>query len=161
MIHVRTPLTIDARPMADLLNAIILEGGTTALTRPVTEHDITEWMQYAPEHSVWHVALNDQDAVVGFQWIEPADDLPADAVNIATFVHLGHSGLGIGSALFNATRKQARTKGYRWINANIRSDNHGGLIYYQSRGFEDYGVLKGVTLANGDVVDKRLKRFNL
>ena len=48
-----------------------------------------------------------------------------------------------------------------WINAEIRADNAGGLIYYQSRGFEDYGRIEGRRLADGTVVDKVLKRFDL
>jgi ribosomal protein S18 acetylase RimI-like enzyme len=51
--------------------------------------------------------------------------------------------------------------GYVWINANIRADNEGGLIYYQSRGFRDYGRREGVALASGLVVDKVLKRYDI
>ena len=66
-----------------------------------------------------------------------------DAAEIATFTKIGKTGLGIGSALFRATEKAARGLGYTWINANIRADNAGGLAYYQSRGFEDYGRKTG------------------
>ena len=71
------------------------------------------------------------------------------------------SGLGIGSALFEATKRVARDIGYVWINANIRADNAGGLAYYQSRGFEDYGRKERVRMPDGRVFDKVLKRYNL
>ncbi len=147
--------------MAQLLNQIIKEGGTTALTREVTGKDIGEWMAFAPDRSAWHVAVDDRERIVGFQWIEPKEDLPVNAVDIATFVQIGQTGLGIGSALFDATKKAAKALGYSWINANIRSDNEGGLIYYQSRGFQDYGTLEGYVLSNGMTVDKTLKRYDL
>jgi len=99
--------------------------------------------------------------VVGFQWIEPQGYLPVEAAEIASFVMLGKSGLGIGSALFEATKTVARQLGYRWINANIRADNEGGLIYYQSRGFRDYDLWESYKLESGEVVDKRLKRYDL
>ena len=134
-ISVRRATRLDARPMAALLNAIIDEGGTTALVRQVTGDDLWEWMEADPDRSAWHVALDQDGAVVGFQWIEPRDYLPPHAVDIATFVKIGQTGLGIGSALFAATADAARKLGYAWINANIRADNEGGLIYYQSRGF--------------------------
>jgi ribosomal protein S18 acetylase RimI-like enzyme len=92
---------------------------------------------------------------------EPEASLPPQAANIATFVQIGQTGLGIGSALFDATRKAAKELGYVWINANIRADNEGGLIYYQSRGFQDYGIIEGYRMGNGQLVDKRLKRFDL
>lgn len=147
--------------MAHLLNEIISAGGTTAITRPVTGQDLAKWITFDPDHSAWHVAVDGAERIVGFQWIEPAKYLPSEAAEIATFVQLGQTGLGIGSALFDATCKAAKALGYVWINANIRADNEGGLIYYQSRGFQDYRAIKGYEMADGQIVDKRLKRFDL
>lgn len=161
MINVRPAMALDAKSMATLLNTIIDAGGTTALTRLVTGDDLNEWMDADRDKSAWHVALNASEEVVGFQWIAPAGYLPDDAAEIATFVQIGQTGLGIGSRLFEATRSAAKALGYRWINANIRADNEGGLIYYQSRGFVTYSGIEGYELANGDVVDKVLKRFDL
>ena len=161
MIKVRKPIPLDLPDMARLLNAIITEGGTTALARPVTAEDLADWMAFESDRNAWHVAVDGSEHVVGFQWIEPESTLPPEAANIATFVKIGQTGLGIGSALFDATRKAAKDLGYVWINANIRADNEGGLIYYQSRGFQDYGRIEGYEMADGQVVDKRLKRFDL
>lgn len=161
MIHVRPAMRLDTGSMASLLNEIIKIGGTTALVRPVTGDDLTEWMAVAPDSSAWHVALTESEQVVGFQWITPSDQLPPEAAEIATFVQVGQTGLGIGSALFNATAKAAGSLGYVWIRANIRADNEGGLTYYQSRGFRDYDVIEGYTLSDGTKVDKRLKRYDI
>jgi ribosomal protein S18 acetylase RimI-like enzyme len=87
--------------------------------------------------------------------------LPPEAAEIATFVQVGQTGLGIGSKLFTATAAAAKSIGYKWINANIRADNEGGLMYYQSRGFVDYRKIEGYRLDSGDVVDKILKRYDL
>ena len=159
MIDVRKATPLDAKPMADLLNAIIAEGSATALARPVTGADLSDWMQ--SPRSAWHVAESRTGEVLGFQWIEPAHYLPEEAAEIASFVRIGKTGLGIGSALFLATRKAAQRLGYAWINANIRADNEGGLIYYQSRGFRDYDRWEGYRLESGAVVDKILKRYDL
>ena len=161
MITVRRAMSLDTGSMARLLNDIIQAGGTTAMTRPVTAQDIQDWMAYAPDRAAWNVAVDDTEAVQGFQWIEPRDGLPPEACDIATFVKLGKTGLGIGSALFDATRQAANDLGYVWINANIRADNEGGLIYYQSRGFRDYRRIENHRLDSGQVVDKILKRFDL
>lgn len=161
MITVRKAIALDANSMARLLNDIIDEGGTTAMTREVTGIDIRNWMAYAPTRSAWHVALDDGEEVQGFQWIEPRNGLPSEACDIATFVKIGKTGLGIGSALFDATHKAATALGYGWINANIRADNEGGLIYYQSRGFRDYGHIDNYALESGQIVDKVLKRYDI
>ena len=161
MITVRSPIALDLDDMARLLNEIIEAGGTTAIRRPVTGTDIADWMRFDPTHSAWHVAVDEAERVVGFQWIEPNPDLPEEAADIATFVQVGQTGLVIGSALFQSTVKSAKELGLVWINANIRADNEGGLIYYQSRGFQDYGVVEGHRLSDGQIVEKRLKRYDL
>lgn len=161
MIRVRPAMALDTKSMARLLNAIIETGGTTALTRPVTGEDLSNWMAEDADRNAWHVALDDREEVVGFQWIAPHPALPDEAVDIATFVQEGKTGLGIGSALFNATREAAKALGYAWINARIRADNTGGLAYYQSRGFRDWHYEENVALDNGLCVDKISKRFDL
>lgn len=160
MIHVRRAGALDARAMAELLNEIIALGGTTALTRPVTADDLARAMAEHPRNA-WHLAEDEAGAVLGFQWIEQIDSLPPEAASIATFARVGRTGLGIGSVLFEATRQAARDLGFRWISADIRADNEGGLAYYQSRGFEDYDRKADVVLGDGTVVDKVLKRYEL
>lgn len=161
MIRVRPAMALDTPSMAKLLNAIIAQGGTTAMTRPVKGQDIVEWMDHAPAQSAWHVALDDTEQVCGFQWIEPNSKLPPIAADIATFVQIGQTGLGIGSMLFDATAKAAKALGYVWINATIRADNEGGLTYYQSRGFRDYRFEEDVRLESGQIVDRISKRFDV
>ena len=85
-------------------------GGTTALTKPVTGGDMIDRMAAGAERAAWHVAEND-GAILGFQWIGPYETLPPEACDIATFVQIGRTGLGIGSALFTATAKAAKELG--------------------------------------------------
>lgn len=158
---VRRASSADARQMSELLNQIITAGGTTAITDAVSSESLIDWMTCNPDDSAWHVAENKDGLIVGFQLLEPHLDLPPEAADIATFVRIGSIQLGIGSALFLATQKAAARLGYIWINATIRDDNSGGLIYYQSRGFRTYHIDENVKLANGSVVGKVSKRFDI
>ncbi|MBO9476183.1 GNAT family N-acetyltransferase [Shimia sp. R11_0] len=151
----------DLRQTADLLNDIIEIGGTTALTTPLSREALADWLMADPDRAIWHVAMNDAGDVLGFQWIDRFAGLPPEACEIGTFVKTGRTGLGIGSKLFDATKAAARTMGYRWINAEIRADNAGGLAYYQSRSFETYGRKDGIQLEDGTEVSKILKRYDL
>lgn len=150
---------LDASAMAELLNAIIVRGGTTAFAEQVTAEELRLWM--AVENSAWHLAEDDDGTLKGFQWIEPHPDLPPGGVDVATFVRLGETGLGTGSALFRKTVEAASRLGYAHIHAIIRADNDGGLAYYQSRGFEDFRLLPDSELADGMRVNKVWKRYNL
>ncbi|WP_299964654.1 GNAT family N-acetyltransferase [uncultured Roseobacter sp.] len=161
MIRVRKAMALDCGSMARLLNEIIARGGTTALTRQVTAQDMQDRMDQQPDRTSWQVAVDTGEHVVGFQWLAPHADLPPEAADIATFVQVGQTGLGIGSALFKATSKAARDLGYVWINATIRADNDGGLTYYQSRGFRDWHIDEAVPLDNGQIVSKISKRYDL
>ena len=153
--------TADLRQAAELLNEIIAIGGTTALTKPMTRDSIGEWLFDNPGRATWHVAMDEDGTLLGFQWIGIWPELPPEACDIGTFVKAGRTGLGIGSKLFEATKTAARAMGYTWINANIRADNTGGLAYYQSRSFETYGRKDGVILEDGTEVSKILKRYDL
>ena len=159
--HIRRAGQLDAKPMAALLNAIIEQGGTTALTQAVTAADLAAKMAAYAGRNAWHLAEDQAGMVLGFQWLAPNPNLPAEALDIATFVQSGSRQLGIGSALFDATCTAARALGCRWINATIRADNSGGLVYYQSRGFQDYGREYNITLADGPRVERVHTRFEL
>jgi len=160
MIATRPAQLFDAAAMAALLNPIIETGGTTALTQTVDAEFIRGWMAKAPARSAWTVAESEGD-IVGFQLIAPWDQIPDDACDIGTYVAQDKSGMGIGSALFEATKKAASKLGYKWINAHIRADNESGLPYYQSRGFRDWKYVEGYQLDDGQIVDKVWKRFDL
>ena len=158
---VRPGSPADLRQAADLLNEIILIGGTTARTSKTTAADLGDWLAGDPDHAYWCVAEDEAGNLLGFQWIGPHPGLPSEACDISTFVKAGRTGLGVGSRLFEATRQAALDLGYEWINANIRADNSGGLIYYQSRGFRDWDRIEAVTLSDGTIVDKIQKRYDL
>ncbi|CUK09766.1 MAG: GNAT family N-acetyltransferase [Shimia thalassica] len=160
-LSIRPGASADIRQVADLLNEIIAAGGTTALTEPMTRDALEGWLFDNADRSTWHVAIDDTGEMLGFQWIGIWPELPPEACDIGTFVKTGRSGLGIGSALFEATKQAAIDLGYDWINANIRADNSGGLAYYQSRGFRDWGQLDNIELADGTKVNKTLKRYDL
>ena len=102
------------------------------------------------------MAEDERGRILGFQYVEPHPGLAARHLRIASYVLPGETGIGIGSALFKATAAAARTLGYTAIIAVIRTDNTGGLAYYQSRGFEDWK-----TWPDAPITPRVMKRFAL
>lgn len=131
-IAIRRARPFDSGPMARLLNAIVGQDARGGPPDPMTAADLAGWMA---QSDVWHLAERAGD-VVGFQWVEAHPDLPPTTCDIATFVGLRPESIGIGTRLFDVTRKAAKASGFTHIHAKIRATNEGGLIYYQSRGFE-------------------------
>jgi L-amino acid N-acyltransferase YncA len=143
-ITVRRATEADAVAMAELLNAIIAKGGTTAHRTPFsTDRMIAHYV--APVLGIHCAVAESGGAVLGFQaldWPDPdwagANPLPAGWATIATFVAIGAQGQGVGQLLFAATLAAARQAGVTAIDATIRRENAGGLAYYGGLGFTDY-----------------------
>lgn len=159
---VRQAVSADAAELADLLNAIIARGGTTALEDPYTPERLNAAYLTGPDVLCCFVAV-DQEArrLEGFQTLGRSPSLPADVGDIGTFARVGGTQRGIGSALFAATRACATVLGLAAINATIRADNSGGLAFYSRMGFVDHGVAAGVPLRDGTPIDRISKRYKL
>ncbi|WP_240481415.1 GNAT family N-acetyltransferase [Novosphingobium fuchskuhlense] len=158
---VRPVMADDASALADLLNAVIAAGGTTALQEPFMPEALDTAYLTGPNVHCCFVAEDADGILLGFQTLGRYPGLPEDVGDIATFARVGSTQRGIGSALFAATTKRAAALGLSAINATIRGDNAGGLAFYAKQGFVDLGVTPGVPLKDGTLVDRVHKRFTL
>jgi GNAT superfamily N-acetyltransferase len=161
-IEVRGAAPGDAGEMAALLNAIIAQGGTTALEQAFTPELFALAYLDGPDVLYCFVAVDvDTQRIEGFQTLGRYAGLPDDVGDIGTFARIDGKQRGVGSALFAATRARARGLGLTAINATIRADNAGGLAFYGKQGFEDHSVRTAVPLKDGRPVDRVSKRFRL
>jgi L-amino acid N-acyltransferase YncA len=153
---IRRPTPADATAMADLLNAIIAIGGTTAHQHPKSTEQIRHGYIDGPDVKT-SVLAEDAGRIIGFQSIE----LWQGEMHIGTFVQPGLQAKGVGAALFAETRRQARAAGLTTIIAAIRADNVPGLAYYARIGFRDIGGDPGFALEDGRVVGRIYRQFDL
>ena len=160
-IDVRDARRDDAAALAELLNAIIARGGTTALEDPFTPERLADAYIDGPDVLCCFVAIDRLTGrIEGFQTLGRYPGLPPDVGDIATFARIGGTQRGVGSALFAATRARAAELGLAAINATIRADNTGGLTFYAKQGFQDVSVTPAVALKDGTRVDRVNKRFS-
>lgn len=161
---VRPATRADAAGMAELINAIIAIGGTTAYEDAFDAASMDAAYISLPELVSCFVAEEDGQ-LLGFQGLmwsfDPADPLPDGWATIGTFARVGLTQRGVGSALFAETVKAARQAGVVVIDATIRADNTGGLAFYARQGFTDYDRLVGVPLKDGRPVDRIRKRYDI
>lgn len=158
---IRPATGADAPALAELLNAVIRAGGTTALEDEFTPDALDVAYLTGPTVHCCHVAEDAAGELVAFQTLGRYSGLPGDVGDIATFADIARKQRGAGTALFAATTARARQLGLREINATIRADNTGGLAFYTKLGFSDHGVTRAKPLADGTLVDRVHKRFAL
>jgi L-amino acid N-acyltransferase YncA len=161
-LEIRDATAGDAAALAELLNAIIAQGGTTALEEPYTAERLAEAYLVGPDVLCCFVAADPASGrLEGFQTLGRYPGLPQDVGDIGTFARIDGKQRGVGSALFAATRQRAAALGLSAINATIRADNTGGLTFYGKMGFEDHSVTPARPLKDGRLVDRVHKRFAL
>ena len=161
-LEVRDVTLADAAELAALLNAIIAQGGTTALETPYTPEGLAQAYLTGPEVICCVVAVDRASGrLEGFQTLGRYPNLPDGVGDIGTFARIDGKQRGVGSALFAATCQRARAEGLTAINATIRADNTGGLAFYGKMGFADHAVTPGVPLKDGRPVDRVHRRFAL
>ena len=153
---VRQAEVADAAGMAAVLNQIIAIGGTTA--HQVAKAVPTVQADYVDGPTVLtSVVAVDQGRVIGWHsvglWHGHAD--------IGTFVQPGIQARRIGAALFARTCDLAKAKCVRTIHAATRADNAPGLAYYARIGFVDAGSEPDFALADGRVVGRVFRRFEV
>ncbi len=158
---IRAVTRADAPALAELLNAVIAAGGTTALEVPFTPEALDETYLTGPNVHCCFVVEDEDGALLGFQTLGRTPGLPEDVGDIGTFAAIGAARRGIGSELLEATGPRAVELGLKALNATIRSDNVGGLAFYSGQGFEDHGVTESVPLRDGTPVDRVHKRLAL
>lgn len=158
---IRPVTSADAPALAALLNPIIRAGGTTALQNEYTPEALDAAYLTGPNVHCCHLAEDAAGQPVAFQTLGRYPGLPEDIGDIGTFAAQDRKQTGAGTALFAATAARARELGHSAINATIRADNTGGLAFYAKQGFVDHGVSPGVSLADGTLVDRVHKRFDL
>lgn len=160
-IKVRPATPGDVPELCSFLNEIIRIGGTTANETPFTPESFTAHYLAGPGFVSCFVAEDTDGRPCAFQALERYDALPEGWADIGTFSRPDAKVRGAGTALFAATKDNARALGLTAINATIRADNVGGLAYYGKMGFVEYKVDKAVPLKSGRLVDRVSKRYLL
>lgn len=157
IIRLATPS--DAPALADILNAVIAIGGTTAYQTPRDAAYFDPF--FGKDAKVFLHLAETNEGLQGMQWIEPLDPPNTHIGGIATFARPGTAQRGIGTALFEVTKAACVAAGYTKIYAKIRADNTGGLAYYAKMGFRDHLRDAAVPLDDGTPVDRITKRLIL
>lgn len=153
---IRPATPADAEAMAEVLNAVIAVGGTTA--HEVAKSPAEVQREYIDGPDVLSsVVAEDEGRVVGWQSVEHWEG----EAHIGSFVKPALQAKGAGVRMFELTCEMLRSKGVREIVASIRADNAPGLAYYARIGFVDFAHDPDFMLSDGRKVGRVHRRFTL
>jgi L-amino acid N-acyltransferase YncA len=156
-ILVREARVEDANGIIQVLNPIIEARANSVFTSTFSEQDERDIIAQFPKRGIFHVAVNTDQTIVGFQTVEPFGTYtPAfDHVGIiGTFVSMSHQKQGVGKILFQATFQAAISKGYEKLCAYVRADNTAGLEAYLGQGFIKVGIAQNHAKVEGKYIDE-------
>lgn len=143
---IRNATPDDAKAVATVMNAVILEGRWTALTNPFTEAEEHAFICGLGARSAMFVA-EVEAKLIGVQVIEP-DGLAAytDSMRhvgtVGTWIHVDFRGYQIGERLAAASFAFARDNGYEKLSIQVLAHNERALRFYGKLGFEEIGVAR-------------------
>ena len=145
-IIIRKAVPDDAKPVAAVLNAVILEARYTALTNTFTEAEERAFIESLCPRSTMFVAEADHQ-VVGIQVIEPDGlarytDSMRHVATVGTWIDANFRGHKIGRSLAEASFTFAKAKNFEKIAIQVLADNARALRFYSNLGFEKIGVAK-------------------
>jgi L-amino acid N-acyltransferase YncA len=156
-IVVRPATPDDALGIVGVLNPIVEDGRYSALDATFSVDEERAFIERFPVRGIFHVAIDEEGAVAGFQVFEPlAPHLRAldHVATIGTYVDLTRRRQGIASHLFAATFAAAVAKDYEKIFTFVRADNPAALQTYQRHGFVVIGTAKRHAKIRGKYVDE-------
>jgi ribosomal-protein-alanine N-acetyltransferase len=109
--------------------------------------DTMFWSELAEHTSRWYLVAEDDGAVVGYAGLCAYPPHEAYVQTIA--VAAARQGQGLGTTLLGMLIDEARRRGCRQLDLEVRADNDGAIAMYERHGFVRIGVRRGYYQPSG------------
>jgi L-amino acid N-acyltransferase YncA len=144
--HIRLVRPSDAEPIRTIYNIEVLRSTATFDLVPRTPEEQETWMA---EHRGPHpaiVAIDDDEAVLGFGSLSMFRNRHAYATTVenSVYVEAGARGTGVGRALLQELVALAGQHGFHAVIARVGGGNQASIALHRACGFEMVGVEREV-----------------
>jgi ribosomal protein S18 acetylase RimI-like enzyme len=160
-IRIRRATAADATGISEVMAIVAAERIHSAIDQAWTAEEEAEYLRALSTRETLHVAIDDEDRIVGFQSLDLWSHIPSmsHVAQVGTFVAPQWRGRGLGKRLWTDTEKFAQTTGYRKILIQVRASNEGAQSFYKKLGFEECGRLRDQVLIAGVADDEILFEY--
>ena len=147
----------DAEGIARVVDAVASERIHSAIERAWTPAEQRSYLASLSTREAFHVALVESGQVVGYQSLDLYSRI------LSSMAHVGQLGTfllpewrrrGVGSGLFDATRRFALSAGYRKLVIQVRASNAPAKAFYKRLGFDECGRLRAQVIVDGTEDDE-------
>ena len=155
---VRLAKLSDAPEIAEIYNHEVLSSVATFDLVPKSLEEQREWLRDRSGALPCVVAIDTDDAVVGWACLSKYRDRPAYGTSVedSIYVHQSHQGHGVGNLLLAELTRLADEHGFHSIFARIAGENSPSISLHKKHGFELVGVEKEVGRKFGQWLDVTL-----
>ena len=155
---VRLAKLSDAPEIAEIYNHEVLSSVATFDLVPKSLEEQREWLRDRSGALPCVVAIDTDDAVVGWACLSKYRDRPAYGTSVedSIYVHQSHQGHGDGYLLLAELPRLADEHGFHSIFARIAGENSPSISLHEKHGFELVGVEKEVGRKFGQWLDVTL-----
>ena len=161
--NIRAASVDDAAGVADVMNAVIAEGGVTLLDRPFSVADERAFIASLGPRSVLHVAEID-GTIAGVQSVDLYSTMAASLAHVATmgtWLRADARGHGLGRALAQRSFAFAIEQGYLKIVISVLASNPRALRFYTALGFVEIGTARDHVRLRGVLHDEMFMEKSL
>jgi L-amino acid N-acyltransferase YncA len=118
-------------------------------TFETTVPDLDSWLKKFHAHLLW-VAIAD-GIVVGWAGLQPASarDVYRGVVEVTIYVHPGHGGKGVGTALMRHLVEESERAGIWTLYASIFPENTASIKLHMAAGFREIGYRERIAQIDG------------
>lgn len=111
--------------------------------------DYETWIKKFHFHLLWTAVINNQ--VVGWAGLQPVSvrKVYEGVVEVTIYVHLDHTGKGIGKALMTHLVSESEKSGIWTLSASIFPENTSSIRLHQSAGFKEIGYRDKIAQLDG------------
>ena len=152
----------DAPGIAGVLQRVASERVHSAIERAWSVDQQSTYLASLSNREVFHVATADAGDIVGYQSLDlysRALTSMAHVGQLGTFILPAWRGRGIGTALFQATNRFARSVAYRKFLIQVRASNGAARRFYNKLGFIECGRLTAQVTIDGLEDDEILMEY--
>jgi ribosomal protein S18 acetylase RimI-like enzyme len=135
-----------------VLAGVVAERALSAIDRAWPADEQRDYLERLSPREAFHVAEAPDGAVLGYQSLDRYSTFLTSMAHVGqlgTFVQPAARGLGVGRALFEATRRFAVAADYRKLVIQVRATNAAAQAFYRSLGFATCGRLARQVVLDG------------